>query len=304
MNMNEKMKRLTATVVAGLALMNGTGMVAALAEGAETPAQPNAVIGMANPWVELESVEALSMAAGIEMRLPGVMGITDVHARLLETEDAKLAELQFIVNGMKYVLRASAERLNEDISGVYLDGGETAFAARQDKDDAIVITADMKLARWYNVNGQYVLMIHDDGQMDEETFTAIADEMRQLTTPEESGPAESGTIREGDYYDMTSQRACMSMRALGADRYAIEVDWADSAFVLYVWTMTGTVTEDGRIEYHDCVKKQITTNEDDTVTEREANLIPDGWFEASSGVIYWTGAAEEQCRNCAFAMPE
>ena len=272
--------------------------------GEATGNEPTADVGMANPWVELESVEALSMAAGIEMRLPGVMGITDVHARLLETEDAKLAELQFSVNGMKYVLRASAERLNEDISGVYLDGGETAFAARQDKDDAIVITADMKLARWYNVNGQYVLMIHDDGQMDEETFTAIADEMRQLTTPEESGPAESGTIREGDYYDMTSQRACMSMRALEADRYAIEVDWADSAFVLYVWTMTGTVTEDGRIEYHDCVKKQITTNEDDTVTEREANLIPDGWFEASSGVIYWTGAAEEQCRNCAFAMPE
>ena len=227
---------------------------------------------------------------------PPVMGVTDVVYRLLATDELTLAEVQFELNGIPYTLRASGI-MDEDISGVYTDGGDTAFAGHLQDGETIVMTDTCKLARWLNISGQYVLIVEDNGVYDEETFAGIVDEMMDITNPYQ--PAD---IREGVYFDRVSERASLTVTALEDNLYEIEIHWADSAFEDNVWTMTAAVTEDGLLTYHDCVMKHVVTAEDGTVDEKEANLNPDGYFELVDGHLLWTGAAEESCRECDFEL--
>lgn len=251
-------------------------------------------IGMANPWIEMDSLEALNEAADVNLQLPGVMGITEIAYRLLESEDTVLAELCFSVNGVPYMLRASGD-LENDISGVYTENGETAFAGMEQEERAIVIADNCKLARWMNISGQYVLTVEDEGAMPAETFEGIVDEMMNITNPYQ--PTE---IAEGLYYDRTSERAYATVTAFEEDTYAIEIHWSDSASEDNVWNMTAAVTEDGLLTYSDCTEKCILTAEDGTSVEKDMNLIPEGYFEIVGELLLWTGAAEDECTTCVF----
>ncbi|MBO2517108.1 MAG: hypothetical protein CW338_07555 [Clostridiales bacterium] len=246
-----------------------------------------------SPLTEMESLRELNEAADVNLQLPGVMGVTEVSYVLI-SGDPVIAELNFQVNGTPYCLRASGV-MECDISGVYLDSGRTAFEDAEPADFAVVLCDSCKLARWMNISGQYVLTVYDEGWMDEETFRGIAEEMAFITNPYQ--PA---VLLEGLYYDSCSQRAHAEVTALEEGVYAVEIHWADSAAVDYVWNMTVEAGEDGLLYYSDCELKKVTTAEDGSQTELIANLIPDGYFEYTDGVLSWTGAAEENCRSCVF----
>ena len=250
--------------------------------------------GMVNPWQEMGSLEELHEAAGVHLELPGVMGVSDVYYRLMKTEDLTMAELDFSVNGMEYCFRAS-RNLDEDISGVYTESGDTAFSGVLYENPSVVISTPYKLARWQSAGVQYVLCLSDEeNTMEQETFEGIADEMMSLTLQR------STELAAGKYWDAYSMRAHAAVSFAGDDAYAIEIHWSDSAFEYYAWTMTAAFAEDGCLVYNDCVLKQVVTDENGNETETEANLIPDGWFEVSDGILYWTGAADNYCRSCAF----
>ena len=263
---------------------------------AEEGAAPG-MIGMPNPWTELDSLEALNEAADVNLRLPGVMGVTDISYRLMAADQPVLAELCFSVNGTEYTLRASGE-MESDISGVYLDNGETAFAGKEYEGRATVVTDTAKIARWLNISGQYILYVQDEGQMDADTFEGIVDEMMDITNP-----YQPVRIAGGTYYDTVSQRAYAEVTDAGNDAYTVEIHWSDSCWEDNVWNMTCIVTEDGLLTYHDCVMKHVVTADDGTVTEAEANLNPDGYFEIVGGRLLWTGAADPGCTGCVFELP-
>lgn len=252
-------------------------------------------VGMVNPWSEVESLEELNEKAGTYLQLPGVMGVEVKAYRLMEQGEPVIAEVIFTVNGTEYTLRGAG--CVEDISGVYLADGKTAFEGKEHDSYAVVTTDEMKLARWLNLDGQYILYVMDEGKMDEETFAGIADEMRALTNR-----FVLPVIEEGTYYDSYSMRA-YAMVALTEDgRYDIEVHWSDSAWEDNVWNMTATMMEDGLLVYDDCVAKNVVTQEDGSFTENYANLIPEGYFTVSEGKLLWNGAADESCRECVFEL--
>ncbi|MDO5435207.1 MAG: hypothetical protein Q4G19_02450 [Clostridia bacterium] len=283
--MKNRIKRSIFLVIAVLAVL-----------GAAAAAEAPMTAGMPNPWIEAESIEALNEAAGVNLHLPGVMGITDVAYRLMDTEELTIAELDFRVNGMAYMLRASGE-MAADISGVYTDDGNTAFCGCEYEGLSVKLLDDCKLARWVYTDGQYVLMVNDEGTMDAETFEAIVSEMMDITSS--FRPA---AIAEGVYYDPVSGRAYAEVTAAGDNVYAIRIHWADSAVEDNVWTMTASVGEDGLLSYYDCVLKHVVTAEDGTDAESEADAAAEGWFEIADGKLLWTGADDESCRACVFEL--
>lgn len=252
-------------------------------------------LGIINPWSEVESLEELNEKAGTYLQLPGVMGVEVKAYRLMEQGEPVIAEVIFAVNGVEYVLRGAG--CVEDISGVYLADGKTAFEGKEYDSYAAVTTEEMKLARWLNLEGQYILYVMDEGKMDDDTFNGIVDEMRALTNR-----FVLPVIEEGTYYDSYSMRAYATVALTEDGRYDIEVHWADSAWEDHVWNMTASMMEDGLLVYDDCVARDVVTKEDGSFTETYANLIPDGYFAVSAGSLLWTGAADESCRECVFEL--
>lgn len=127
--------------------------------------------GMPNPMTEVASLDELNAAAGCNLVKPGVMGVSDEKFFTINCGDYTIGEYQFTVAGVNYTLRAAAT--TEDISGVYVGEG-TAFPEVKEGVD-IVETEEVKLARWFNLNGQHVLSAK--GDIDSETFAGVADEI-------------------------------------------------------------------------------------------------------------------------------
>ena len=251
---------------------------------------------LANPWTEVESLEVLNETLDMNLQLPGVMGITDTQYRLMTTDDMIMGEVRFTLNGRDYVLRGAPE-FDTDISGIYVEDGKTAFEGVESEACTILTLGAVNAARWMDIAGQYVLFTEGDTALDEETFADMVDELMTLTRA-----FQPVVLPDGTYDDEVSGRAHAEVKALGNDTYAIEIHWADSAFVDYVWTMTAEMTEDGLLTYGDCVETRVETAEDGTTTEQQANLIPDGYFVPGENAFSWDGAAEENCRGCVFTL--
>lgn len=99
------------------------------------------------------------------------MGVSDEEFYTITSGDYTIGEYRFKINEVSYTLRAAAT--TEDISGVYVGEG-TAFPEVKDGID-IVETDEVKLARWFNLNGQHIL--YAEGEIDSETFAGVAEEI-------------------------------------------------------------------------------------------------------------------------------
>ncbi|MDO4175945.1 MAG: hypothetical protein Q4D99_00505 [Bacillota bacterium] len=111
----------------------------------------------------------------------------------------------------------------------------------------------------------------------------------------------------GEYQDRVSERAEAIVSAdLEADCVTIIVSWSSSATEYTEWTMNATINEDNQLVYNDCAKKIIVTDEDGNPVSEE-NVYSDGkgYFEyADNGELKWTGAQDEDCRDCIFVLTE
>ncbi|MCQ2546761.1 MAG: hypothetical protein MJ161_04340 [Clostridia bacterium] len=111
----------------------------------------------------------------------------------------------------------------------------------------------------------------------------------------------------GQYMDKVSERASAVLSAdLESDCVTVDVFWAGSATETTEWTMHATINEDNQLVYNDCVKKLIVTDEDgNTVSEDTQYTDGEGYFEyADNGELKWTGAQDEDCRECIFVPVE
>lgn len=143
-------------------------------EGGEEP-----TTGMANPWTEYASLDEINEQVGCKLCAPAAMGVSDEDFAVGDMGDYKMAEYRYTMGGYSYTFRCAP--VTEDISGVYGADGKSAFEEPSDEELQIVTVDNTKLARWMNIDGQYVLMVVDNGEMEEDTFQSIAQEMMNLT---------------------------------------------------------------------------------------------------------------------------
>lgn len=131
-----------------------------------------------NPIVEYDSLEAINAELGVNLCTAGVMGVTDESYAIINCGSYKIAQYKFCVNGYSYCFRAAST--TEDISGIY-GAEDTIFADKTENTDETVILDDTKAARWFTIDGQYVLSIIDEGTMSEETFAGVVEEFKTGT---------------------------------------------------------------------------------------------------------------------------
>ena len=249
--------------------------------------------GLANPMTEYASLEELNEATGSLLTGPGVMGISDESFASYDCGEYMIAEYNFTVAGVKYMLR-SAPTL-EDISGFYVNG-EPAFSG--DIADGINYAEGedgVQLARWANVDGQYVFACLSEN----DDFTGIAEEMYAVNSPSATGGVDFATL-PGEYQDSVSQRASMTVEDNGDETVHMLVSWANSAFETMQWEMNASLGEDGLLYYTDGSSSLVSTAEDGTQEVKVLSVNTEGFFSIADGVLYWNGAADESCRECAF----
>lgn len=257
-------------------------------------------IGLPNPIKECASLEEINAAAGTALAHPAVMGVTDESFCTITGSDAVLADYDFTLAGYRWCFRAGAVAAY-DISGVYIN----AVPAFGEPKEGIEYAEGegYKLARWFTLDGQYVLSVLDQGAMAQDTFAGIAEEMRSLVDPamsEEDYKAYYASLA-GEWQDENSQRAVMTVTA-EEDCVRFEISWADDAATTERWTMTARLYEDGLLSYKDCKKSVVTCGEDGTAGETVVYENGEGFLYLSpeDGKIYWSGSAEDGMQETAF----
>lgn len=110
-----------------------------------------------NPVKTVESIKAINSAVGCAMRVPDEKTVENETFHVISgTSDMVLGEYTFTFGGEKYVFRAA--KTDDDISGVYTDGGTLGALAVVGAD---VIPEEVSgggyWARWFDGAMQYVL---------------------------------------------------------------------------------------------------------------------------------------------------
>ncbi len=154
--------------------------------GSKPPEEQNAP-AMENPVTEYRSLEELNAACGTILTHPGVMGVSGERFTSIACSDYVIAQYDFCVAGVQYTLRTAP--VTEDISGYYADG--KSVYGEPDNDFIAYAEADnVKLARWFNTEGQFCLSAvnANDG------FPAIAEEICSLHTPVDTGGTDGNSL--------------------------------------------------------------------------------------------------------------
>ena len=261
--------------------------------------------GLANPYTQYETLDEINNLVGCMLCRPAVMGVTDEVFYIVDCGEFLMAEYDFCVNGIPYTFRC-ASAYYEDISGVYING-ETAFGAEAPETIEFAEGEGMLLARWFDVNGQYCLILDNgEGAMNMETFEGIASELKENTSMVLYGNRLKAYIAylAGDYMDSVSERATLSAVANEDDSLGITVRWSSSAFEYTVWKMNAYVGEDGLLNYTDCVMQNIVCLDDGSEEIETVYENGEGFFGQNEGVLYWNGAADENCAECEFIKVE
>lgn len=271
-------------------------------EGADTEkADSSEVANMVNPMTEHASLNEINDLVGSKLAKPPVMGVRNEQFFTIDCGDYTIADYHFEVSGTPYTFRC-APVADRDISGIYVGDG-TAFS--DTPDDAVIefcLKDGVKAARWFTMDGQYVLSAKEPDIMDEAAFRSVAYELHNLTT---SGMSEAEyelfySELAGMYQDRHSQRAMAEITANGSDSVTIVVSWANGAACREEWTMTAKLMEDGLICYKDLVQKELTYKTETDYTEEVIEFPAEGWFEYIDGVLYWSGAGDDSCVHCEF----
>ncbi len=287
------MKRMLAFALAAMMILC---LCACGSKQVEEP-EESGPIGMPNPMTEYASLDEINDIAGSRLVHPAVMGVTHEEYFVIDCTDYKIADYRFTAAGTDYTFRCAP--VTQDISGYYVGEG-TAFADGA-RDGIEYAEGDgTQLARWFTMDGQYVLTAKD--MADADTFVLVAEELCAMTFPGMSEAEYEAFYADlaGQYYDSYSQRATMTAEADGANGVKLTVGWSSSASELTEWTMTARLYEDGLLSYNDCACSNIVTAADGTETVTIVSTDGEGWFTFDGDKLCWTGAADENCVNCVF----
>lgn len=138
------------------------------------------IAGMPNPWVDYASLEEINNEVGCNLCKPAAMGVSDEHFAVGDMGEYKMAQYQFSIGGYGYNFRCAPT--TEDISGIYDEYIQEALAEPGNGNVELVESDTYKVARWLTIDGQYVLSLMDNGEMELDTFDGIAQELFTLTT--------------------------------------------------------------------------------------------------------------------------
>lgn len=247
--------------------------------------------GMPNPVVEYSSLEEINEVAGVNLMKPPVMGVSDERFSVI---GGRIAQYICDINGMEWTFRGACIT-DEDISGIYDE--RNVFTPNEDYG---LYANEFYLDRFFDGDRQYTIVvanpISEDGEIliDEETYSNCCMEMKSILKQHMDDPL------VGDYQNTTDDRMVLYVERQG-DKYVMSVNLNVSDREFKCWTMLDAVMEDDKLTYKGEEIGEYIYDEDGNETSSNvtaANNI--GYFEIKDDKLYWTGAAQEECRSSIF----
>lgn len=258
---------------------------------AETGPAEEAPAGTPNPIVVYHSLEEINEIAKVNLMKPAVMGVSEEQFSVI---DGKIAQYVCDINGREWTFRGACIT-DEDISGMYHE--QNVFTP---KEDYGLYANEFFLDRFFDGDRQYTIVVKDpisaDGEilLDEETFSNCCMEMKSIQQQHMDDPL------VGDYQNAADERMTVYVERRG-DEYIISVNLSVSDGEFKCWTMQGAVNEGDRLTYRGEEIGRYTYDVEGNETSSEVTAANNsGYFEIKDGKLYWTGAAQEECRSCVF----
>lgn len=246
---------------------------------------------IANPVVEVSSIDEINEALKTHMTSVGVMGKSDERYSIISN---KVGQYDFKLNGYEYTLRASLDT-SEDISGIYYEGN-LLFANELETRNVYGETSEYKAYRFLLGNEQYVLMVKDNGELSQDNFAAAYFEFMENIINE--GTSEDAKALVGNYQDSSSQRANAFVSLSGINEFSITVEWACTADEFHSWYMAAKYQDDKLV--YDSITHEIAIAVENGVDGRILDDYGAGYFEVKDGKLLWTGSGNNQTSSCIF----
>ena len=263
-----------------MVLLLGSLMVSCSSSKNDSPSA-----GMPNPIIEYKTIDDINKKAGTYLVIPSSFAVTDVRYSTINDE---ISQIDFKMDDHEWTVRGS-KTVDQDISGIHNE--DNIFTPGSDFGAYL---PEFFLDRFFTEGIQYTFVLSGADGYDTAKFSEyameISDAIKKASDPK--GIA-------GNYQDLTSQRASMEILKLD-DIYDITVRWASSATEETQWYMSGTL-DGNKITYggENITVYEYDENGSETCTDATAtnNL---GYFEIKDNKLYWTGAAQDQCKECIF----
>ena len=260
--------------------------------GAEAEEEKDVIsAGLPNPIVEYDSLDEINEKIGAALLPPSE---TDVSEERFSVINNSIAQYVCNFHGLEWIFRA-AGFIDEDISGIFSEYNE--FIPGQ---DAGIYTNEFYLTRFFDGGRQYTIVVESpvsaDGEelIGEEEFMDVCMELQHIQKMHLDDPL------VGDYQDSVSQRASACVERFG-DVYNVSVNWSSSASEFTCRTMYDAVKDGDRLTYRGEEIGHYLYDEEGNETFSEVTASNHlGYFEIKDGLLYWTGASEENCRSCVF----
>lgn len=243
-------------------------------------------IGMPNPIKQYDSIEDINKKTGVNMIIPPSVPATDV---VYSTINDEIAQIDFKLDNHDWTIRGS-KIVDQDISGIHDENNQFTSG-----EDFGLYLNDYYIDRFFKEGFQFTIVLNTGGEYyDESLFSGYAFDL-ETALKNASDPNHIA----GSYVDSVSQRATMNILKFD-DLYDITVIWPDSASKETQWYISASL-KDGKLVYGG---EQIMIYEFDEngneefIDSKESNYA--GYFEIKDEKIYWTGAEQDQCKECIF----
>lgn len=245
------------------------------------------ISGMPNPIISYDSLEEINSKAKTHIVIPSSIPVSDFRYTTINDETA---QVNFVLDEHKWTVRGS-KITDQDISGIH--DKDNIF--NEGEDNCFYLT-DYYIDRIFTEGIQYSIVMDEANGYDIEKYSNYVFEMENALkrASDPNGIA-------GVYADTTSHRASMEINKYD-NTYEITVRWPNSSNEEKQWYMAGTL-EDKKITYkgEDVAVYVYDENGDCEVVSGTSTTINNvGHFEIKDERLYWTGAGEEQCKECVF----
>lgn len=247
--------------------------------------------GIPNPIVEYSSLEEINELAGVNLMKPPVMGVSDERFSVI---NGRIAQYICDINGMEWTFRG-ASITDEDISGMYDE--RNVFTPNE---DSVLYANEFYLDRFFDGDLQYTIAasepVSDDEEiiLDEETFSNCCMEIKSILKQHIDDPL------VGDYQNTTDDRMILYVERQG-DYYTVSVNLNVSDRESKCWTILDAVKDGDRLTYKGEEIGEYSYDDDWNETSSDVTVSNNiGYFEIKNDKLYWTGAAQEECRLCEF----
>ena len=247
------------------------------------------IANMPNPIKEYSSLDDINGIADVYIVIPSSIPATNIKYTTISDE---AAQVMFMLDNHKWTVRGS-RNVTDDLSGIHNESN--VFEPGQ---DTAVYLNDYLIDRIFTEGIQYTIVVQEEQGYDpasySDLFFKFEDSLKKASDP--YGIA-------GYYQDSTSQRASMEVSKY-EDTYEIIVHWPSSNSEETQWYMIGEL-ESNKITY---AGEDISTwvfdseGNGEIIKSTASNNL--GYFEIKERKLYWTGAAQEQCKECVFEKVE